>query len=235
MIRIAVCDDEPVMCSFLNKKISSLLKTAGEPFSIACYSSSSELLGSSAAYDLIFLDIRMPGFDGIDTARQLRERLPDVLLVFVTILKDHMPQAFEVEAFDYLCKPVRTEHLSRTLRRALKRLKRQTEPRLLIRTLNQFHSIRLSSLFYCEVIDRKIYLHTDNGVIDYYGKMEELEKQLDSRFFRCHRSYLVNLDYLKEYSKGQILLENGNIVPVSRLRRREFMDLMLQYMKGADT
>lgn len=230
MIQIAVCDDEPVMCRILKEKLAFLLKSYKESCSITSYISSAELLNTTIAFDLIFLDIQLPGFDGIETARQLRERMPDCTLIFVTILKDCMSKAFELEAFDYLIKPIDEERFVSTLDRALKRLCRRREPHLLIRSMNQYRSIALSSVFYCEVINRKLYLHTQEGIIDYYGKMEEIEKQLDNRFFRCHRSYLVNLDYFKSYSEGQLFLKDGSTVPVSRLRHREFMETMLQHM-----
>lgn len=234
MIQIAICDDEPVMCRLLKEKLISLLNAHQVSYAISCYTGSSEFLKALIAYDLIFLDIQMPGFDGMETAKQLRERLPDAVLIFVTVLKDYMPQAFQMEAFDYLIKPIEDAHLSLTLDRALKRLKRKKEPHLFVQTLNQCRSIAFSSIFYCEVINRKLYLHTEDGVIEYYGKMETLEKQLDSRFFRCHRSYLVNLDCLKAYSEGQILLQDENRIPVSRLRHKEFMNAMLQYMSLPD-
>ena len=230
MIQIAICDDEPVMCRLLKEKLTYLLKAQQEPFSITCYTSSLDLLIAPIAYELIFLDIRMPGVDGMEAAKQLREPLPETVLIFVTVFKDYMPEAFQVEAFGYLIKPIENGCLSLTLERALRKLKRTREPHLFVRTLNQYRSIAYSSIFYCEVINRKLYLHAQDGLVEYYGKMDTLEKQLDNRFFRCHRSYLVNLDYLKTYSDGQILLQDESRIPVSRLRHREFMNAMLQYM-----
>lgn len=230
MIQIAVCDDEPALCRLLNEKLTMLLNPCGEPFSINCFTSSAELLHTSTAYDLIFLDIHMPGFDGMETARILRKRLPDSLLIFITILSDYMQEAFEAEAFDYLRKPIEDARLASAVKRALKRLSRRREPHLLIHTLNHCCSVGFSSIFYCEVINRKLYLHTQEGILEYYGRMEELAARLDRRFFRCHRSYLINLDYFKSYSKGQICLRDGSCIPISRLRHREFMDVMLEYI-----
>ncbi len=86
---------------------------------------------------------------------------------------------------------------------------------------------------YCEVIDRKIYLNLASAeIIDYYERIENLQSKLDDRFFRCHRSYLINLKYLKSYKDGIAYIEGGKEIPVSRLRGREFSSVILQYMKN---
>jgi len=79
---------------------------------------------------------------------------------------------------------------------------------------------------------RKLFLHrTDGTTIDYYDRLEELERRVDRRFFRCHRSYLVNLEHLKGFKDGNAYMDDGRTIPVSRLRSREFSDAILHYMK----
>jgi len=85
---------------------------------------------------------------------------------------------------------------------------------------------------YCEVINRKVYLYLKDGaVIDYYEQIDTLEKKLDRRFFRCHRSYLVNLQYLKSYKPCIASLITGQTIPVSRLRNDAFAAAVLRHMK----
>ena len=93
--------------------------------------------------------------------------------------------------------------------------------------------IRKGEIVFCEVIDRKIYLTLASGeVIDYYERIENLETKLGNCFFRCHRSYLINLEHLKGYKNGTAYMDNGREVPVSRLRSREFSSVVLKYMKN---
>ena len=88
-------------------------------------------------------------------------------------------------------------------------------------------------LVFCEVIDRKIYLNLASGdVVDYYERIENLEAKLDKHFYRCHRSYLINLKHLKGYKNGTACMDNGKKIPVSRLRSKEFSGVVLQYMKN---
>ena len=93
--------------------------------------------------------------------------------------------------------------------------------------------IRKDEIVFCEIINRKIYLNlTSSEVIDYYERIEHLETKLDNHFFRCHRSYLINLKHLKGYKNGIASMDNGKEIPVSRLRSKEFSSVVLQYMKN---
>ncbi|MDE7431724.1 MAG: LytTR family transcriptional regulator DNA-binding domain-containing protein, partial [Lachnospiraceae bacterium] len=87
-------------------------------------------------------------------------------------------------------------------------------------------------IVFCEIIDRKVYMHlASSEVVDFYELIENLEPKFDSRFFRCHRSFLINLKYLKSYKNGIAYMEGGKEIPVSRLRSKEFSSVILQYMK----
>lgn len=231
MIKIAVCDDEPVICQHLKEMVSAILEQWNEPFKIICYTNAASLLFSSLNYDLIFLDIQMPGLDGVGLAKRLRGQKFDGDLIFVTVLQEHMPDAFEVEAADYLCKPVDEGRLKRALKRVLMHFHEKAESSLFIGTANWYKSVKIHDIYYCEVINRKIYLHTKNGLIDYYGKIKDVEKQTEPRLIRCHRSFLINPDYLKEYVNGEITLENGEQIPVSKKYHQGFVERMMKYME----
>ena len=142
-----------------------------------------------------------------------------------------MLDAFEVEAAGYLCKPVEDARLESALRRVLRQMDDRREKCLFIHTMNWSRSVKIRDICYCEVINRKIYLHTKNEVITYYGKIKDLEKQLCGQLIQCHRSYLVNPSCLREYTDGQVLLEDGSRIPVARSRREAFMNGVLEYMK----
>lgn len=236
MIKIVICDDETLMCDILTQKITYQMNRLNKSFRICCYNSPNDLLKSTLEFDILLLDIQMPEFNGIELAKQLRRLGNSCSLIFITVLFECVFDAFEVEAIDYICKPVDDIKLEKALTRAIKHLasKAKAEKCLSIQTMNWYKSIKLSSIYYCEIINRKIHLHTTSGIIEYYSKLEEVEKLLDYRFIKCHRSYLVNLDYLAEYKDSQIILENGDHIPVSRLRRREVINILMQYLKKED-
>ncbi len=234
MVRIAICDDEIAICNDMKQTLSIILKQMHEDFQIVCYTNPKVLLHTNDKFDLIYLDIQMPDLDGITLAKKIREQNADCILIFITVLKEYMLDAFEVEAIDYICKPIEKKRLERSCKRAIKRIKKENEQKIFVQTVNWCKSIPMHRIYYCEVINRKIYLHTKDGIIDYYGTLEDIEKQLDCRFFRCHRSYIVNIDYLQSYMNGEIVLENAEKVPVSRLRHKAFMQKMLAYMKKGE-
>lgn len=234
MVKIAICDDELFACENLKKTVARKLEHWEVPFKITCYTNAVRLFCSPLEYDMIFLDIQMPNLNGITLAKKLRDRDFNGILIFVTVLEECMPDAFEVEAMDYLYKPVDEERLERALRRSLKRLASAPEQHLFIRTMNWCRTVKIREIYYCEVVNRKIFLHTKHGVIDYYGRIRDVEQQTAPYFIRCHRSFLVNPDYLSEYRDGQVTLENGAQIPVSKKYHPIFMKKMMDYMEGEE-
>ncbi|MDE7250065.1 MAG: LytTR family DNA-binding domain-containing protein, partial [Lachnospiraceae bacterium] len=154
---------------------------------------------------------------------------------FITVLKEMVFKSFEVQPFDYLVKPVQEEHFEKTMERLFLSMQDKLSPEkvnLLVQKGYESNIISFQDIICCEIIDRKVYLYLVSGeVIDYYERIENLEKKLDGRFFRCHRSYLVNLNHLKSYRNNTAYMEDGKEIPVSRLRSKEFSKVILQYMR----
>lgn len=236
MIKFAICDDEPMMAQDLSDLLADYMgENSPLPFSVSSFSSGRTLLESGGRFDVIFLDIQMEHPDGMETARLLRRRQERSLLVFVTVLKECVFDAFQVEAFDYLVKPLESACFRRTMARALRALEQRTVKDLVIQRGAGCEVVLLSDIVYCEVLGRKIYIHKQDGaVIDYYDRLENLECRMDGRFFKCHRSYLVNLDYVRGCQSGRVILPRGEGIPVSRLRERELTQALLRYMKERD-
>ncbi len=233
MVHIAVCDDEAYMSDQIQKMASDFFRSKNVETAILQFSSGTELLKYKKPIDILFLDIQMEDLDGMETARKLRKRKFQGFLIFITVLKELVFQSFEVQAFDYLVKPVEEGQFQKTMERLFSSMKQAGEANLLIQKGYESHIISLEEIVFCEIIDRKIYLHlASSGLIDYYDRIEHLEARLGSSFFRCHRSYLINLKYLKSYKNGIAYMEGGKEIPVSRLRSREFSGVILQYMKN---
>jgi len=233
MIKIAICDDEPMMAQELAGHLAEYMKEKSiTAYDLSSFPDGRALLDAADRFDVIFLDIQMEQPDGMETARLLRRRGDHSLLIFVTVLKECVFDSFQVEAFDYLLKPLDGARFRQTMDRVLRSLEQRTAKDLVIQRGTGCEVVPLSDIVYCEVLGRKIYLHKNDGaVIDYYHKLADLERHVDGRFFKCHRSYLVNLDYVRGCQDGQVLLSQGERIPASRLRERELTQSLLRYMK----
>ncbi len=213
--------------------ISDFFRKKNQEISLHMFSSGEELLSYNGQIDILFLDIQMKGMDGMETARKLRADKFRGFLVFITVLKEMVFQSFEVQTYDYLVKPVDKKQFEKTMERLYASTQNASEDSLLVQKGYEGRIIQKDEIVFCEIIDRKIYLNLASGeVVDYYERIENLETKLDNRFYRCHRSYLINLKHLKGYKNGTAYMDNGKEIPVSRLRSKEFSSVVLQYMKN---
>ena len=232
MICIAVCDDEKNMSDHIKKMTRDFFRRKNVEVSILQFSGGEELLQYDKKIDILFLDIQMEKMDGMETAKKLRKRKFQGFLIFVTVLKEMVFQAFEVQAYDYLVKPVEAGAFAKMMERLFASLQNADESGLLVQKGYESRIISLEDIVFCEIIDRKIYLHLSTSeVVDYYERIEKLEARLGSGFFRCHRSYLINPDYLSQYGDGQVMLDNGERIPVSKNYRQALMKRMMEYME----
>ncbi len=232
MIRIGICDDEKYMSDKIRAMVSGFFRERNIEILILQFSGGEELLEYDKQIDILFLDIQMKGIDGVETAKKLRRRNFKGFLIFITVLKEMVFQSFEVQPYDYLVKPVEEQYFEKMMERLLASIKNAREENLLVQKGYESRIVPIGDIVFCEIIDRKIYLHlVSSEVVDYYERIENLEKKLNHGFFRCHRSYLIHLKYLKGYKNGTAYMENGREIPVSRLRGKEFSNVILHYMK----
>lgn len=232
MIRIGICDDEAVMCRKIKKLAVSFLSQKNREAEFFLFASGEEVLEWGEDLDILFLDIQMGHIDGMETAKKLRSRNFKGFLIFITVLKEMVFSSFEVWAFDYLIKPVEKVQFEKTMERLFSSMSQAKCANLLVQKGYDSSLVPFDDIVFCEVIDRKVYLHLRSmQVIDYYDRLENLEKRLDGRFFKCHRSYLINLKHLKSCSDKAAYMWDGAEIPVSRLRKKEFSRIIMEYMK----
>ncbi len=233
-MRIAICDDEKEIRDMLTEKIERLYPKAD----LLLYQSGEELLLTDAEPDILLLDIQMSGKNGMETARELRRKSKKTILIFVTALEDFVFQAFDVGAFHYLVKPFDDNKFTEVLGNAVREYEErksgkedhsyQGKNNLMIMTGGKHITVDLEEIIYAEVFDRKIILHTTQEDIEYYGKMKDLHKKAGEDFFRPHRAYLVNFNYIKKYDATTIYLEKGQAL-MAKQNYRDFVKSYLRY------
>ncbi len=231
MLSIAVCDDEIIECCNIAGAIKEILDEMKIPCTIRQFCSGRELIRSAGNFDIIFLDIIMHDLDGMRTAQIFREKAFDKILIFISSSRDYVFDAYDVEAFQYLLKPLDKQKLKRVLQKAVWKTEMPSQEFIVVNKERQTTKWFLKDIYYFEIRGRMVEIHGTNGVFTYYERIENLERKLGSSFFRCHRSFLINLRHLKSYKNGTAYMEDGRQIPVSRLRSKEFSNVILQYMK----
>ncbi len=233
-LNIAICDDEEI----IREQIKELTEKSG--LCMELYETGDALLASRKQFDIVFLDIQMEGTDGIETAKRLRQRNEDTILIFITGIREYVFEAFDVAAFHYLLKPIEEDKFREVFRRAERELEKRKSKRretVFIKTRNRSFSLEKDSILYIESRGKKVEIHTTGETIEAYASMNEMEGQLGDGFFRCHRGYLVNMAYVAEYDSGSITLNNGEYVYLAKEKYGEFVKAYMRYLRngvGAD-
>lgn len=229
ILDIAVVDDEKA----IREHICALIEEQKPESSIEAYATGEELLASGKRFDIVFLDIQMDGINGIEAARNLRERQEDTVLIFITGIKEYVFDALDLYAFHYLLKPVDEEKFEEVLERAAEEVKKKKKRKcLFIRTRNL--TLDQSDILYVESRAKKLEIHTAgvDKAIEIYASMDELEGQLGEEFYRCHRAYIVNMAHITEYDNESITLTNGDRVYLTKKKYGEFVKAYMWFLQN---
>ncbi len=233
-MHIGICDDQQAARELAKYRIKKMYPNE----TITCYKSGEELLFEKDLPDILFLDICMPGINGMETAKRLRARDKNIIIIFITAVEDYVFQAFDVGAFHYLVKPFTEEKFIEILHNSAeqfiyqKKLNRayikKEVPDIIITSKGKHITVKPGDIVYADVI-----IHTLDSDIEYYGKMKELEAKAGEGFYRPHRSYLVNFKYIKKYNAQVIYLEKGQAL-MAKQNYHGFVKQYLRYnqMKG---
>lgn len=232
MLSIAVCDDEAIECCAIAGKIKEILREMKTACTLRQFYSGRELLRAQDSFDIIFLDIIMPDLDGMKAARLFREKASDKLLIFISSSRKYVFDAYDVEAFQYLLKPIDDKKLRSVLQKAVRKIEVHPQEFLIVSRERQQKKIFLDNVRYFEIQGRVVTVHETDGVSTYYEQIGALEKSLQGKgFFRCHKSFLVNLRYVAAYNRQEAILDNGEKLVVARRRYEAFCEELLAYMR----
>jgi DNA-binding LytR/AlgR family response regulator len=212
--------DEKNICDYIEKRVTDYLAKIDEEAEISVFYDSAPLLEAckkSNDFDIIFLDIKMKTINGVDCAKLLRENDVNSLIVFVTSSAEYVFSGYEVKAFRYILKTDLVNAFDRIFGECLNELSKSDDSFYTVKTASAVKNIPLNDILYFESNKRVLIVHTKNDEYSFYGKLDQVEKELDGKdFIRTHQSYFVNARKIKSVSKDSAELQNGEILPVSK-------------------
>lgn len=230
---IAIVEDDPREAATLRSYFVNLAATCGDTFEIKWFATGREFLsGYQPVYDLVLMDINLPDLNGMDVAASLRKMDQNVLLIFVTSMAQYAVKGYEVDALDFLVKPVSLATFSIKIKRALAQCSGRQDRELLINISDGVFRTSSSRIKYVEVSDHALLYHTTDGVLRSYGNLKQVEAQLDPKqFVRCNRCYLVNLAHVVAI-RGSTVVLDGEELQISRPKRVTFLEALTNYLGG---
>lgn len=234
MFHIALVEDDEACALETQTYIENFGKESGLELRVTRFSSGVRFLdGYSPIYDIVFMDIEMPEMNGMDTARKLREIDPVVVLIFVTNMAQYAIKGYEVNAIDYMVKPVGYFNFKLKLQKAIKYAGLQTGVNISVQQSGGSARIKSSDVRYVEVVDHKLIFHTDVRDYEMRGSLSVIEEQLcDSGFARCNHCYLINMRYITGINGSFVKLSSGENLQISRPKRKAFLDKLAGYSIG---
>lgn len=226
-LQIAICDDEPIIANDIKER---LLQDKPD-YLIDLYQSGKELLDAKKEYDLIFLDIEMPGMSGMEVAVELRTRRYEGDLVFLTSHTEFMPDAFKVRAFRFLQKPIVDTALKEAVDEAEKEI--MNYKKILVHTTDGTRLLSIKDIIYFETVRNYTYIHIKQGEIETRKTLREwMELIGNEHFYQAHKSYVVALRYIETIASDGITMKYANgKIPISRRKIKEMKDIFFTYVK----
>lgn len=235
MIKIAFCDDDMEVLHQMNELLDRYRVERNEDITYAAFQSPFELLTEiekGIRPDILFLDVVMPGQNGMDVAKEIRQYDMNMKIIFLTSSPEFAVESYSVGAYFYQLKPIWEESFFRLMDAVLAECGKKKKNSLILRSKDGITRIDLQQLEYCEVLGRKLLFHLENGaVLESAGSLDDLAGQLMqySNFFRPHRSFLVNMEYIQNISSRSIKMVNDAEIPIPHGKCSEVKNTYMEY------
>ncbi len=230
-IQIGICDDNESDIKIL----SEALFAYDPSFQISTYSDGEALLEDCLEqrilFDILFLDIYMPGLNGIETAGKIRACMNDAKIIFISSSNEHYPEAYDVFAFNYILKPINSQKLNNVLNQAMKEVTRERRKQIVISYKSKSHRVFCSDIQYIESREKIIYFHmADKTTLQCYAKLDETLEQLPREtFIRCHQSFIVNILHVTEMGDRHFRIDPA-VIGISKKHLKESKEKYFAYL-----
>ena len=237
-MNIFLCDDDCLVTKQLSEYLNEYFSDRKmDTIKIFTFNTAFSLLSSSVIPDIVFLDIEMPGTNGMQAAKIIREKDDKTFLLFVTNLSQYALESYEVHAFNFMVKPIDYDNFVLKVERAISMIKSDADQKIIIKIRDKRRDGYAEKIFtvadikYVEVYNHQIIYHTIDGSFEVReGTMKTVcEKLGPYGFFMCDQSYLVNLKYVNKINKEDCIV-GGDVIKISRRKKSEFLLAVAQYI-----
>lgn len=231
MIQLAIVEDENSYADQLIEFVKKYQSESGKAFKITRFKDGDEITnGYRGQFDIILMDIEMKLMDGMTAAEEIRKLDQDVIIMFITNMTNYAIRGYQVDALDYVLKPVSYFAFSQKLGRAISKMKNKSTKTISIEMQSGVKKLDIDNVFYIESEGHNLNFYTSGGEFSIRGKLKDFEEQLvPYNFFRSNKGYLVNLKYVDGVENGSCLIAGKQLL-ISRARKNDFMTALTEYM-----
>lgn len=231
MVLVGIVDNNMWERSELKRQIVTYMEARGELCVVHEFSDGVEFIRSPEKYNLIFLEMYLNGgMSGLEAAQFSRIVNKAAQIIFVTHSKEMAIRGYEVDAVDYLIKPVADSTMEKTLEKAMAKMQKSFDTAFVLKTTDGLYSISSNEIRFVEVYDHELIYHTDRGEFVVRGNLKEVGKKLEKyQFVQMNRSYLVNMRHIRSINKNYVMVGDTQI-QIAKSRQKEVETRFIAYV-----
>lgn len=235
-ISVAICDDDLILCADVERMLGKIFRELSLKYNIDVYNSGEPLCHEMqhTKYDIIFLDIELPGMNGVKTGKYIRENLKNeiVQIAYISAREDYAMELFDYRPINFLVKPLDEIKLRKVINKYLV-ITEQDNHIFTYKKGFEFFTVPMSDILYFESKNRKVAVITRDGHDEFYNSMDNVYSMVKTnRFLFIHKSIIVNFKYIKKLGYAEVVLTNGVVLPISQSRRKQTRQMYMEIKMG---
>ena len=230
-MNIAICDDDLLQLEYICSLVKKWSNRTNEQNKISLYKSAEELLFdyTPGSFDILLLDIQMDGENGISLAKRIRSFNDDAVIIFITAVSDYVFDGYDVGAVQYLLKPVDEVKLFECLNISHK--KSASQKRIILESEQGSIAVAMDDIIYSEAFSHKTKVVMNDRELFINESIGNIEQKLGDDFYKCHRSYIVNIKHINSIKKYDAVMDNGSSIPISRRIYNDFNNAFIAFYR----
>lgn len=232
LMRVVIVEDNNEDAKHLTDCLNKFSKSHGVEFQIVRFDNANDFMAERKLMaDLVFMDILMPGTDGMAAAEYFRKFDRHTRLIFVTNMAKYAIKGYSVDAIDFILKPVKYSDFEVKMRKVVELIRTDPDDHIVVTNIDGLNRISVRTLYYVEIIGHKLVYHTPGADVVSHGTLSKVEEQLRAySFLRCNSCYLVNPKFIEAVDGFEIRMTNGDVLQISHPRKARFMRELAEWM-----